>query len=101
MREDDIFLVVIRLKILVRDLTSPLVTNEQSYLTEEPIQGRRSIEKPEEQENRVLTRCDVCTAQAPRPLSTSTVGPKPCSFWHRVHGPKRVDSTREATFFVR
>jgi len=25
-----------------------------------------------------------------------TVGPNPCSFWHRVHGPRRVEST----FFV-
>jgi len=56
MREDDLFHVVIRFKILVRDLTSSLVTNEQSYLTEEPIQGRRSIENPEEQEHWVLTR---------------------------------------------
>ena len=56
MREDDLFHVVIRLKILVRNLTAPLVTNEQSYLTEEPIQGRHSIENPEEQEHWVLTR---------------------------------------------
>jgi len=40
-RDDDLFHIVIRLKLLVRDLTSPLVTNEQSLLTEEPIQGRR------------------------------------------------------------
>ena len=29
----------------------------------------------------------------------STVGPNPPSFWDRVHEPKRVESTREATFF--
>jgi len=62
MRDHDLFLVVIRLKLLVRDLTSPLVTNEQSLLTEEPIQGRRSIENPEDQEHWVLTRRD------PRPV---------------------------------
>ena len=48
MREDDLLHVVIRLKLLVRDVTSPLVTNERS---DEPIQGRRSIETPEEQEH--------------------------------------------------
>jgi len=31
MREDDLFHSVIRCKVLVRDLTSPLVTNEQSF----------------------------------------------------------------------
>ena len=30
----------------------------------------------------------------------STVGPNSCSFWHPVHGPKRVESTREAKCFV-
>jgi len=37
-------------------LTLPLVTNEQSYLREEPIQGHNSLENPEEQEHWVLTR---------------------------------------------
>jgi len=32
------------------------VTNEQSYLREEPIQGHSSLENPEEQEHWVLTR---------------------------------------------
>ena len=56
MREDDLFHVVVRLKILVRNLTAPLVTNEQSYLTEEQMQGRRSIENPQEHEHWVLNR---------------------------------------------
>jgi len=38
------------------NLTLPLVTNEQSYLREAPIQGHSSLENPEEQEHWVLTR---------------------------------------------
>ena len=46
MRADDLVDVAIFLKLWVRDLTLPLVTNEQSYFGEEPIQGPRSLEKP-------------------------------------------------------
>ena len=56
MRADDLVHVVIRLKLYLRDLTPPLVTNEQSYLRKEPIQGRSSLENPEEQEHWGLTR---------------------------------------------
>ena len=43
------------------NLTLPLVTNEQSYLREEPIQGHSSLENPEEQEHWVLTRRGLVT----------------------------------------
>ena len=56
MRADDLVHVVIFLKLWMRNLTLPLVTKEQSYLREEPIQGRNSLENPEEQEHWVLTR---------------------------------------------
>jgi len=58
MRADDLVHVVIFLKLWMWNLTLPLVTNEQSYLREEPIQGRSSLENPEEQEHWVLTRRD-------------------------------------------
>jgi len=29
-----------------------------------------------------------------------TVGPNPCSFWHKMYGPDRVESTRSAISLV-
>jgi len=55
MRADDLVHVVILKKLWMWNLTLPLVTNEQSYLREEPIQGHSSLENPEEQEHWVLT----------------------------------------------
>jgi len=56
MRADDLVHVVICKELWIWNLTLPMVTNEQSYLTEEPIQGHSSLENPEEQEHWVLTR---------------------------------------------
>jgi len=72
MRADDLVHVVIRLMLYLRDLTPPLVTNEQSYLREEPIQGRSSLENPEEQKHWVLTR------RAPRSEHSNGT----CDPWH-------------------
>jgi len=43
MRADDLVPLVIFKKLWMWNLTLPLVTNEQSYLREEPIQGRSSL----------------------------------------------------------
>ena len=61
MRADDLVYVVIFKKLWMWNLTLPLMTNEQSYLREEPIQGHSSLENAEAQEHWVLTRRKICT----------------------------------------
>jgi len=58
MRADDLVHVVSFKKLWMWNLTLPLVTNEQWYLREEPIQGCSSLENPEEQEHWVFTTRD-------------------------------------------
>ena len=70
MGADDLVHVLIFEKLWMWNLTPPLVTNEQSYLREEPIQGHSSLENPEEQEHWVLTR------RANRPPTKRTIDEK-------------------------
>jgi len=97
MRADDLVHVVIRLKLYLRDLTPPLVTNEQSYLREEPIQGRSSLENPEEQEHWVLTRRGTGSALGSRVPKTSPAHPTSPASEVRSAGPILCEQNRDQT----
>jgi len=62
--------------------------------------GRRLRGAPSLIEWRVGGMQDLAAPTSGGSAPPCTVGPHPCSFWHRVHGPRRVASTREATFFL-
>ena len=88
---------VVRRRALERRITAATAAGGDPF-HQLPAPSPRAERPPSTQPQRTAT--DVAAVRQISASVACTVGPNSCSFWHRVHGPKRVESIREATFFV-